>query len=55
MAGSFGFEKAHYQGSIDVGERVLLPIVRQAPQDHVIVADGFSCRDQILGVRATRA
>jgi hypothetical protein len=47
MAGSFGFDRAHYRVSLDVGERVLLPAVRQAPEDAVIVADGFSCREQI--------
>jgi FAD/FMN-containing dehydrogenase/Fe-S oxidoreductase len=47
MAGSFGFDKEHYQVSVDVGERVLLPAVREEAQDTVIVADGFSCREQI--------
>jgi FAD/FMN-containing dehydrogenase/Fe-S oxidoreductase len=47
MAGSFGFEKDHYDISIKVGERVLLPAVRQAPKDTLIIADGFSCREQI--------
>jgi FAD/FMN-containing dehydrogenase/Fe-S oxidoreductase len=47
MAGSFGFDKAHYGVSLDVGERVLLPAVRQASQETLIVADGFSCREQI--------
>jgi FAD/FMN-containing dehydrogenase/Fe-S oxidoreductase len=47
MAGSFGFDKQHYQVSRDVGERVLLPAVRQSPRDTLVVADGFSCREQI--------
>ncbi len=47
MAGSFGFEKDHYDVSIKVGERVLLPAVRQADQETLIIADGFSCREQI--------
>jgi Fe-S oxidoreductase len=47
MAGSFGFEKDKYDVSVDIGERVLLPTVRQASPDTVIVADGFSCREQI--------
>jgi hypothetical protein len=47
MAGSFGFEKAHYDVSIAAGERVLLPAVRTAPKETLIVADGFSCREQI--------
>jgi FAD/FMN-containing dehydrogenase/Fe-S oxidoreductase len=47
MAGSFGFDKSHYEVSLQVGERVLLPAVRNAPPDTLIVADGFSCREQI--------
>ncbi|MDQ2679957.1 MAG: FAD-binding oxidoreductase [Candidatus Eremiobacteraeota bacterium] len=47
MAGPFGFDKAHYDVSIAVGERVLLPKVREAAKDVVIVANGFSCREQI--------
>jgi hypothetical protein len=43
MAGSFGFAKDKYEISVDIGERVLLPAVRQA----LLVADGFSCREQI--------
>ena len=48
MAGSFGFEEGEkYEVSIRCGERVLLPAVRSAPADALIVADGFSCREQI--------
>jgi Fe-S oxidoreductase len=47
MAGSFGFEREHYDVSRDVGELVLLPAVRQAPKDTLIVANGFSCQEQI--------
>jgi Fe-S oxidoreductase len=47
MAGAFGFEAKHYDVSIDVGERVLLPKVRDANEETLIVADGFSCREQI--------
>jgi Fe-S oxidoreductase len=47
MAGSFGFERDHYDISMAVGERVLLPSVRAADPDTLIVADGFSCREQI--------
>jgi FAD/FMN-containing dehydrogenase/Fe-S oxidoreductase len=47
MAGSFGFEAAHYDISLAVGERALLPAVRAAAADTLIVADGFSCREQI--------
>lgn len=52
MAGAFGFEKEHYDISMKCGERVLLPAVRQAPDDTLIIADGFSCREQIA--QATR-
>jgi FAD/FMN-containing dehydrogenase/Fe-S oxidoreductase len=48
MAGPFGFEKDKYQVSQAVGERVLLPAVRRAAPDTLIVSDGFSCREQIL-------
>jgi Fe-S oxidoreductase len=47
MAGSFGFEKEHYEVSMKVGELVLLPAVREAAEDTLIIADGFSCREQI--------
>jgi Fe-S oxidoreductase len=55
MAGSFGFDKAHYQVSLDIGERVLLPLVRAAPPSTTIVADGFSCREQVLHATGRRA
>ncbi|MGB8976638.1 MAG: heterodisulfide reductase-related iron-sulfur binding cluster [Terriglobales bacterium] len=47
MAGAFGFEKEKYEISRAIGELELLPAVRQAPTDWLIVADGFSCREQI--------
>ncbi len=48
MAGSFGFEPgALYDVSIKCGERVLLPEVRQAKEEELIIADGFSCKTQI--------
>ncbi len=47
MAGAFGFERDHYDISIKAGERVLLPRVRHADDDTLIIADGFSCREQI--------
>ena len=47
MAGSFGFEKTKYDVSIACAERVLLPAVRKAAPDTLLVADGFSCREQI--------
>ncbi|MBC5827615.1 MAG: FAD-binding oxidoreductase [Candidatus Eremiobacteraeota bacterium] len=48
MAGAFGFERGdHYEVSVATGERALLPAVRKAADDTVIVATGFSCREQI--------
>jgi|GEM_PF-2559034 len=47
MAGSFGFESKHYDVSVRVGERALLPAVRSADQETLVIADGFSCREQI--------
>jgi FAD/FMN-containing dehydrogenase/Fe-S oxidoreductase len=47
MAGAFGFEKDHYDVSIACGERSLLPAVRKAEADTLVVANGFSCRKQI--------
>jgi Fe-S oxidoreductase len=55
MAGSFGFERGHYDISMTVGERVLLPAVRRARKDTLIVADGFSCRTQIAQSTDRRA
>ncbi len=55
MAGSFGFERDHYDVSMQVGELVLLPAVRDARRDTVIVADGFSCRTQIAQATGRRA
>lgn len=55
MAGSFGFEAHHYDVSVACGERVLLPAVRAAEPDTLIVADGFSCREQIAQLTDRRA
>ena len=55
MAGSFGFEKEKYAVSQAVGERVLLPAVRQASPETLIVSDGFSCREQILQATGRQA
>jgi Fe-S oxidoreductase len=48
MAGSFGYEAAHYEVSMKMAELSLLPRVRAAKPDEIIVADGTSCRHQIL-------
>ena len=47
MAGGFGMEAGKFALSQAVGERVLLPAVRRASPETLIVADGFSCREQI--------
>ena len=47
MAGSFGFKPEHYAASQKIGESVLLPKVRAAADDTLIVTNGFSCREQI--------
>ncbi|WGD34479.1 FAD-binding and (Fe-S)-binding domain-containing protein [Olleya sp. YS] len=47
MAGSFGYEKEHYDVSMQVGEQTLFPAVRKAPPSTVISANGTSCRHQI--------
>jgi Fe-S oxidoreductase len=55
MAGAFGYDKAHYRVSCDVGERVLLPAVRALPQETTVIANGFSCREQIQQLTGRRA
>jgi FAD/FMN-containing dehydrogenase/Fe-S oxidoreductase len=47
MAGSFGYEKEHYDLSMQIGELVLFPAVRNAAADTIIAAPGTSCRHQI--------
>lgn len=47
MAGSFGYEKEHYEVSMQVGEQTLFPAVRKASEATVISANGTSCRHQI--------
>ncbi|MET9237366.1 FAD-binding and (Fe-S)-binding domain-containing protein [Streptomyces cellulosae] len=54
LAGNFGFEEGHFEVSRACAEEQLLPAVRQAPEDAVVQADGFSCRtqlEQLGGVR----
>ncbi|GAA2448198.1 FAD-binding and (Fe-S)-binding domain-containing protein [Actinomadura vinacea] len=56
LAGNFGVERGHYDVSVAVAETALLPAVREADADAVVLADGFSCRtqlDQLAGVRGT--
>ncbi|WP_026994295.1 FAD-binding and (Fe-S)-binding domain-containing protein [Flectobacillus major] len=47
MAGSFGYEKEHFELSNQVGELVLFPTIRQQPEEVIIAASGTSCRHQI--------
>ncbi|WP_296385603.1 FAD-binding and (Fe-S)-binding domain-containing protein [Winogradskyella sp.] len=47
MAGSFGYEKEHYDVSMQIGEQTLFPAVRKASKDTIIAANGTSCRHQI--------
>jgi FAD/FMN-containing dehydrogenase/Fe-S oxidoreductase len=47
LAGSWGFESGKYGISMDCGEQALLPAVRDADEDCLVVADGFSCKTQI--------
>ena len=47
MAGAFGMAKETFDVGRKIGERVLLPRVRELPEQTTVVADGFSCREQI--------
>ncbi|GAA4807545.1 FAD-binding and (Fe-S)-binding domain-containing protein [Litoribaculum gwangyangense] len=47
MAGSFGYEKEHYEVSMQIGEQTLFPAVRKASEEVLISANGTSCRHQI--------
>jgi Fe-S oxidoreductase len=53
MAGSFGYEREHYDVSRAIGERRLLPAVRERPIGSTVVAAGFSCRQQIAHFTGT--
>jgi Fe-S oxidoreductase len=54
MAGSFGFESAKYDLSLEIGQQALFPAIRNTPSRTVILANGFSCREQIEQVTARR-
>ena len=47
MAGSFGYAKTRYAVSMQIGEEVLFPHIRQMAPDAVVVANGTSCRHQV--------
>jgi Fe-S oxidoreductase len=55
MAGSFGFEKEHYEISVNLGKRRLAPAVSAQPLNTEIVAPGISCRQQIEHLTGRRA
>lgn len=55
MAGAFGFEEGHYEVSVACAERVLLPKVKEASRETLILSDGFSCRQQIEQLDGRRA
>ena len=55
MAGAFGYEREHYDLSLAMGERVLLPAVRATEPTTRVIADGFSCRCQIENGTGRRA
>jgi Fe-S oxidoreductase len=47
LAGNFGMEQGHYEVSVAVAEHDLLPAVRAAGAEAIVLADGFSCRTQL--------
>ncbi len=55
LAGNFGVEKGHYDVSVAVAEQALLPAVRAAGEEGVVLADGFSCRTQLEDLAGVRA
>jgi len=55
MAGSFGFEKEHYDVSVAIANHRLVPAVEAAPEDARVVASGISCRQQIEHLTGRRA
>lgn len=55
LSGSFGFERDKYAISMAAGERVLLPRVRKAEENTLIITNGFSCREQIAHATPRRA
>ena len=55
MAGAFGFDERNYEVSTAIGERVLLPAVRQSNEETLIITDGFSCREQVEQLTGRKA
>ena len=54
LAGNFGVERGHYDVSVSIANTALLPAVRAAGADEIVLADGFSCRTQLEGLSARR-
>jgi Fe-S oxidoreductase len=54
MAGAFGYDSRHFEVSRAIGERALIPAVRNSTADTLIIADGFACRSQIRQFCRTR-
>jgi Fe-S oxidoreductase len=54
LAGNFGFEKGHYDVSVACDEDKLMPALRDADSDALVLADGFSCRTQIRALASDR-
>jgi Fe-S oxidoreductase len=55
MAGAFGYEAEHYDMSLKIGELAVLPTIRAASAETLIVAGGTSCRHQIADGAARKA
>ena len=55
LAGNFGVERGHYDVSVKVAEHDLLPAIRAAGPDAIILADGFSCRKQVADLEGSQA
>jgi Fe-S oxidoreductase len=55
LAGSWGFEEGHYDLSVKIGERRLLPAVRDCGESTLVIADGFSCKTQIEQLAGRKA
>ena len=55
LAGNFGVERGHYEVSVKVAEHDLLPAIRAAGPEAVVLADGFSCRKQVADLEGSTA
>lgn len=55
MAGSFGYEKEHFDLSMEIGNQGLLPVVRNSNEDTILLATGTSCRHQIFDATSRKA